>query len=228
MEIKVTGEIKLTADTALLDVLDRLTRLQLANVGAGPITPTVEENAAQTASEPQNTKNKTNKKKKEQDNVKSKEAGEESAETSKESVQEADASAHGSEQTGDNRIPEPVSSADVSDATETGDISDADNSADNNSGDVGSESNSDSNSDSDKSDVLGTVTAEPEATEPQPERKPITMAVLRSNILPLVQTGKQPELKALLDKYNVKAVTALPREVWEDFADDMRKLGAKI
>lgn len=224
MEIKVTGEIKLTADTALLDVLDRLTRLQLANVGTGPITPAVEENATQTASEPQNiknTKSKASKKKEETNNVKS---TEESAESGEKSIQKADESAHGSGQTGDTGISEPVSSADVSDTAAPGDIAGdavgSDNSADNSSGDADSKS--------DKSDVPGTVTAEPEAQEPQPERKPVTMAMLRSNILPLVQTGKQPELKALLDKYNVKAVTALPREVWEDFAEDMRKLGAKI
>ena len=75
--------------------------------------------------------------------------------------------------------------------------------------------------------LANAVSAEaPEAAKD--ESKVYTMADLAEAGASLINTGKQSALKTLLQSYGVKALPALPKDRYGDFAEGLRALGAKI
>lgn len=55
-----------------------------------------------------------------------------------------------------------------------------------------------------------------------------TLGQLQVAVAPLIDAGKGPELKALLEKYQVKRLPELPQEKMGAFATDLRAMGAQI
>lgn len=184
MEIKITGEIKLTADAALLGLLDRLTTLTAVHVPAGALNGVEGPKGPLTVEptpEPQP------------------------------AINQPDAvAAFGS----------AMVDAAIADFSEKQAAAVAD------SAPVAPEPQTEA-----------TPAPEPVAAEPAPEPQlaptqapasNINLTTIRSAVLPLVQNGKQPELKAVLEKYGVQSITALPKETWTAFAADIRAMGAEI
>ena len=67
------------------------------------------------------------------------------------------------------------------------------------------------------------VTSIPTASAPA-----YTLEQLQIAVAPLLDAGKGPQLKALLDKYQVPRLPELPAEQYGAFATDLRGLGAKL
>ena len=68
--------------------------------------------------------------------------------------------------------------------------------------------------------AASTPTTQPEAA--------IDLSVIARAGAGLVDQGKMPEIMNLLKNYNVRAITELKQEQYEDFAKDLRALGAAI
>lgn len=164
MEIKITGEIKLTADAALLSLLDKLTTLTAVRIPAEALNG-VEGPKGPLTVEPQPA------------------------------------------------ITQPDAVAAFGSAMVDAAIADF--------------------NEKQAAAVVDSVPAAPEPTPVTPEPTPapasnINLTTIRTAVLPLVQNGKQPELKAVLEKYGVQSITALPKETWTAFAADIRAMGAEI
>ena len=64
-----------------------------------------------------------------------------------------------------------------------------------------------------------------QATQPE---KPLDLATIARAGAGLVDQGKMPQIMELLKGYNVRAITELKQEQYQDFAKDLRTLGADI
>lgn len=69
---------------------------------------------------------------------------------------------------------------------------------------------------------------EPKSSEPVPEKKEYTLEILSKAGASLVNAGKMNEIIMALKKYGVLAVNKLPPDKFNDFADDLRGMGADI
>ena len=67
------------------------------------------------------------------------------------------------------------------------------------------------------------------AAQPSPALAPVTpVPVAQPAAASLCDTGKRAEVLALLAKYGIQALSALPAEQYGAFATELRGLGAKI
>ena len=78
-----------------------------------------------------------------------------------------------------------------------------------------------------------TVQVMPPASTPAPAVVPTTTVTYTMDQLAVAATqlmdaGRRDELIGLLAKYNVQALTALPKEMYGAFATDLRAMGARI
>ncbi|WP_288839274.1 hypothetical protein [uncultured Megasphaera sp.] len=73
-----------------------------------------------------------------------------------------------------------------------------------------------------------TETATPTPAVPTAPVKDYTLDELLAAAGPLLDAGKGPELQALMQKYGVPSMMALPKEKFGELATDLRALGARI
>ena len=65
-------------------------------------------------------------------------------------------------------------------------------------------------------------------TAPAAPAESYTLEALSRAGAALIDAGKMPQLLALLDKFGVKAVTQLSKDAYNDFAAELKSLGAQL
>jgi len=76
--------------------------------------------------------------------------------------------------------------------------------------------------------AVPTAVTAPTQSAPTQTKPKYTLEQLATAAAPLMDAGKQQELIALLQSYGVAALTQLPEDTYENVANGLRRLGAKI